>query len=196
MHSAESLSEERFPIGLVTSFERGSVTVSTTFRLPVVRGYGEACTPNGIVKSISVVRTLSCPSISTTSATGHVREISPQADPTTCTYLVKVGLDGPPDTMRLGATVVGSVTLSAEPVVSVPGTALLEMGGKPVVWVVDPKTGFVAARAVSVVRYESSAVVISSGLKTGDVVVTAGVHALRPGQQVKVASAAPRPGAS
>jgi RND family efflux transporter MFP subunit len=129
-------------------------------------------------------------------ATGHVREIAPQADPTTGTYLVKVGLDSPPDTMRLGATIVGSVTLSAEPVVSVPGTALLQMDGKPVVWVVDPKTGFVGARAVTVVRYESSAVVISSGLKTGDVVVTAGVHALRPGQRVNVAAAAPRPGAS
>jgi len=126
------------------------------------------------------------PAISTL---GHVREISPQADPTTGTYLVKVGLDSPPDTMRLGATVVGSVTLSPEPVVSVPGTSVIQLEGKPAVWVVDPGSRKVTARQVNVIRYDASAVVISSGLKDGDIVVTAGVHALRPGQQVKLASA-------
>jgi RND family efflux transporter MFP subunit len=131
------------------------------------------------------------PAISTV---GHVREISPQADPTTGTYLVKVGLDSPPDTMRLGATVVGSVTLSPEPVVSVPGTSIVQLDGKPAVWVVDPSSGKVTARAVNVIRYDASAVVISSGLKDGDIVVTAGVHALRPGQQVRLAAAErPRP---
>ncbi len=132
------------------------------------------------------------PSISTT---GHVREISPQADPTTGTYVVKVGLENPPDTMRLGATVTGSVMLSPEPVVSIPGTALIQIGGKPAVWVVDPSTGMVSARAVGVVRYDSSAAIISSGLKNGDVVVTAGTHALRPGQHVKLSPAAAQPGA-
>jgi len=119
-------------------------------------------------------------------ATGHVREVSPQADPATGTYLVKVGLDNPPDTMRLGATVIGSVTLSAEPVVSIPGTALVQIDGKPAVWVVDPGTLKIAMRPVKVVRYDSSAAIIASGLKNGDIVVTAGVHALRPGQLVKL----------
>ncbi len=128
-------------------------------------------------------------------AVGHVREISPQADPATGTYVVKVGLDSAPDTMRLGATVVGSVMLSPEPVVSIPGTALIQIDGKPAVWVVDPATGKVSARRVGVVRYDSSAVVISSGLKDADVVVTAGVHALRPGQQVKLSQAPAAPGA-
>jgi membrane fusion protein, multidrug efflux system len=129
------------------------------------------------------------------STTGHVREISPQADPTTGTYVVKVGLDSPPDTMRLGATVVGSVVSSPEPVASIPGTALVQMEGKPAVWVVDPTTGKVSARVVGVVRYESSAAVISSGVKNGDIVVIAGTHALRPGQQVKLSAAPAQPGA-
>jgi len=126
------------------------------------------------------------------SAVGGVREISPQADPTTGTYLVKVGLQNPPDTMRLGATVVGSVTLSPEPMVSVPGTSIIQLAGKPAVWVVDPHSGKVTARAVNVLRYDASAVVISSGLKDDDIVVTAGVHALRPGQQVKLAVRQPQ----
>jgi RND family efflux transporter MFP subunit len=122
----------------------------------------------------------------TITAMGHVREVSPQADPATGTYLVKVGLDNPPDTMRLGSTVIGSVTLSPEPVVSIPGTALIQIDGKPAVWVVNPATNIVVAQPVNVVRYDSSSVIISSGLKDGDIVVTAGVHALRPGQQVKL----------
>ena len=36
-------------------------------------------------------------------ATGHVRQVAPQADAATGTYVVKVGLDNPPDIMRLGA---------------------------------------------------------------------------------------------
>ena len=119
-------------------------------------------------------------------ATGHVREVSPQADPVTGTYLVKVGLDNPPDTMRLGATIIGSVTLSPQPVVSIPGTAIIQIGGKPAVWVVDPATHAVAARTVTVMRYDAAAAIIGSGLKDGDRVVTAGTHALRPGQQVKL----------
>src|SRR6476660_3934781 len=39
------------------------------------------------------------------STTGRVREISPQADPVTRTFAVKVGLNDPPPAMRLGATV-------------------------------------------------------------------------------------------
>jgi membrane fusion protein, multidrug efflux system len=119
-------------------------------------------------------------------ATGHVREVSPQADPTTGTYVVKVGLENPPDTMRLGATVVGSITLSPAPVVSIPGTALVQLDGKPAVWVVDPATKKVARRSVTVMRYDTSAAILSGGVRNGDIVVTAGAHALRPGQQVKL----------
>ncbi|HUK01090.1 MAG TPA: efflux RND transporter periplasmic adaptor subunit [Steroidobacteraceae bacterium] len=121
-------------------------------------------------------------------ATGHVREVSPQADPTTGTFVVKVGLDSPPDTMRLGSTVIGSVTLSPEPVVAVPASALAQSGGKPAVWVVDPKTHQVTLRLITVQRYDTSAIIVSGGLSNGEVVVTAGVHALRPGQEVRIAS--------
>jgi RND family efflux transporter MFP subunit len=117
---------------------------------------------------------------------GHIREVSPQADPVTGTYVVKVGLNNPPEAMRLGATVIGSATMSPEAVVSIPGTALIQAEGKPAVWVVNPTTRQVAMRTVSVERYDTSAAIISSGLKDGDIVVTAGVHALRPGQQVKL----------
>ena len=88
--------------------------------------------------------------------------------------------------MRLGATVIGTATFAPHSAVSVPATALVQLEGKPAVWVVDPKTMQVALRAVTVERYESSDVTIASGLNDGDTVVTAGVHALRPGQPVRL----------
>jgi RND family efflux transporter MFP subunit len=119
-------------------------------------------------------------------ATGQVREVAPQADATTGTYVVKVSLVDPPQSMRLGATVVGSISLSTEPVVRLPGTALTEIDGGAAVWVVDPTAMTVSARQVSVLRYDAEAVIIDDGLADGEVVVTAGVHALRPGQEVRL----------
>jgi RND family efflux transporter MFP subunit len=125
-------------------------------------------------------------------ATGKVREVSPQADPTTGTYLVKVALDNPPEAMRLGATVVGSANTPTDQAAAVPGTALTESAGKPAVWVVDPISKTVSLRPVAVQRYEAAAVMIKDGLKDGDIIVTAGVHALRPKQKVRLLDAAPR----
>ena len=54
---------------------------------------------------------------------------------------------------------IGSVTLNPEPVVTIPGTALIQIDGKPAVWVVDPATSAVVARPVKVERYDSSSVI-------------------------------------
>lgn len=118
--------------------------------------------------------------------TGRVREVAPQADQATRTFPVKVGLVDPPEEMRLGATVTGGVMLTLPPVMSIPGTALIEMNGKPSVWVVDPLNLTVDLRAVDVVRYDATAVIVSRGLRDGELVVTAGVHVLYPGQKVKL----------
>ncbi len=119
-------------------------------------------------------------------ASGEIREVAPEADPVTRTYLIKVTLDSPPAAMRLGATVIGTATFAPHAAVSIPATSLIQLEGKPAVWVVDPNTKQVALRAVAVDRYENSEVIIASGLKDGDTVVTAGVHALRPGQLVRL----------
>ena len=120
-------------------------------------------------------------------ATGRVREVSPQADPATRTFQVKVGITDPPEAMRLGATVTGRITLSAPSGVEVPASALTKTDGGPAVWVVDPHSQTVTLRSVDVVRYDPATVVISQGLETGDVVVTAGAQTLRPAQKVQLA---------
>jgi membrane fusion protein, multidrug efflux system len=119
-------------------------------------------------------------------AIGRVREVAPQADPSTRTFQVKVGIIDPPDAMRLGATVTGSIKLSAPPGMQVPASALTEANGRPALWVVDPRSETVALRDVGVLRYDAGAVVISKGLETGEIVVTAGVQTLHPGQKVRL----------
>jgi RND family efflux transporter MFP subunit len=119
-------------------------------------------------------------------ATGRVREVSPQADPATRTFQVKVGITDPPEAMRLGATVTGRITLSAPSGMEIPASALTKTDGGPAVWIVDPHSQTVTLRTVAVLRYDPATVVISQGLETGDRVVTAGAQTLRPGQKVQL----------
>jgi RND family efflux transporter MFP subunit len=125
----------------------------------------------------------------TVRATGRVREVAPQADATTRTFQFKVGIINPPQGMELGSTVTGSIKLSAPPGLEIPASALTESNGHPAVWVVDPQSKTVSLRSVDVSRHDPATVVISQGLETGEVVVTAGVQVLRPGQKVRVLGA-------
>jgi len=125
----------------------------------------------------------------TITTVGRVREISPQADPVTRTFEVKVGLTNPPDSMRLGSTVVGRMRLDAEPLIEVPASALTELDRRPAVWVVDPKKLTVSLRKVGVLRQTAATVAISHGLESGEIVVTAGVQALHPGQKTRLLEA-------
>ena len=119
-------------------------------------------------------------------ATGRVREVAPQADSATRTFQVKVGIIDPPEAMRLGSTVTGSIRLSAPAGVEVPASVLTEANGRPAVWVVDPQSLTVSLRTVDIVRYDPATVIVSQGLETGEIVVTAGVQTLRPGQKVRL----------
>jgi multidrug efflux pump subunit AcrA (membrane-fusion protein) len=55
----------------------------------------------------------------------------------------------------------------------------------PAVWVVNPDSMTVALKPVEVLRFDPGTVVLSGGLDGGEIVVTAGVQALHPGQKVK-----------
>ena len=122
----------------------------------------------------------------TVKATGRVREVAPQADATTRTFRVKVEISDPPAAMRLGSTVTGGIKLVAPSGMKVPAGALFEESGHPAVWVVDPQTQAVSLRDVTVRQYDPDNVVISEGLQPGEVVVTAGVQVLTPGQKVRL----------
>ncbi|MFO0701255.1 MAG: efflux RND transporter periplasmic adaptor subunit [Nitrospira sp.] len=117
---------------------------------------------------------------------GHVREISPQANPSTRTYPVKVGLDAIPSGMFLGSTIVGRVKLRAGTQIEIPSSALTMRETHPAVWVIDPQTHSVQKREIEVARYNQTAVVVASGLESGERIVTAGTQSLHQGQQVQV----------
>jgi RND family efflux transporter MFP subunit len=118
--------------------------------------------------------------------TGTAREIATQADAATRTFPVKIALNDPPAEMRLGATVTGGIVLTSPPVIEIPATAVTRLEGKPAVWVVDPDSKTVDLRTIQVLRVEPSSVIVGDGLRDGELVVTAGVHVLRPGQKVKL----------
>ena len=119
-------------------------------------------------------------------ATGRVRQVAPQADPVTRTFQVKVGLTDPPEAMRLGATVNGSMQSKADPVIEIPASGLTKANGKPAVWIVDPSSQTVSLRNVDVGQFDPATATISQGLDTGEVIVTAGVQALHPGQKIRI----------
>lgn len=122
-------------------------------------------------------------------ATGRVREVAPQADPVTRTFRVRIGLDAPPAAMRLGSTVVGRVELGTDAAIELPASALTAVNDRPAVWVVDPANGTVALRNIELRRFSPASISVETGLSPGEVVVTAGVQALHPGQKVRLLGA-------
>lgn len=119
-------------------------------------------------------------------AKGRVREVSPRADPITGTFAVRVRLIDPPPAMRLGSTVTGRMALDAAPAMEVPTAALVRANGKTAVWIVDPAAKTVSQREVTLGSSSASTAQVAGGLAPGDIVVTAGVQALRPGQKVSL----------
>lgn len=119
-------------------------------------------------------------------AIGHIREISPQADPITRNYQVKVGLVDPPVGMFLGATAVGRLELRTAPVIEIPSSALMMLEDKPAVWVIDSKAQRVSLREIKIERYTPDSVIATDGLVPGERIVTAGVQELHEGQEIKL----------
>jgi hypothetical protein len=99
---------------------------------------------------------------------------------------VRVSLPDAPQQMRLGANVTGTVTLDQANTVTIPGSALFQKDGKAAVWLVG-KDHTVQLKPIAVDRYQGDSVIVGSGLDKGDVVVTAGVQKLLPGQKVGLA---------
>jgi RND family efflux transporter MFP subunit len=122
-------------------------------------------------------------------AKGRVREVSPQADPVTGTFAIRVGLSEVPSAMRLGSTVTGRIGLAGTAGIRLPASALTRAEREPAVWVVEPATGAVALRRVEVARFDPAHVHLAGGVAPGELVVTAGVQALKPGQKVRVLGA-------
>ena len=116
-----------------------------------------------------------------------IREISAAADAATRTFLVKadIGAEVAND-IRLGQTATVLVELpQTAGITKLPLSALREEAGRSTVWLVDRSTMTVKPQVVQLAGADGNEAVISTGLAPGQVVVTAGVHVLSPGQKVK-----------
>ena len=116
---------------------------------------------------------------------GKIREISPVADPSTRTYTVKVTIPDSLAEAKLGMTaVVQFASKTPTPQIKVPLTALFYEKSASSVWVVEG--GAVKLVPVTIGGAAGNDIVLASGVKAGQTVVTAGVNLLKPGQKVKI----------
>jgi RND family efflux transporter MFP subunit len=118
-----------------------------------------------------------------------LREIAPNADTMTRTYLAKFTLPGADDKVSLGMT--ATLTLAdaaSERVARLPLSALFSQGDNPSLYTVDDN-GALALKPVKVKAYDSNDVLVTGGVDDGARVVTLGVQKLDPAEKVKVVSA-------
>lgn len=181
---------------IATGAEAGEVVRAGQMIITVAHGDGADAVfdvPASLLRQVSpdALISIALTDDPTVRTVGQVRELAPQADPVTRSYRVKVGLTDWPEAMRLGATVTGQTRMVAPGGIELPATALTTVDNKPAVWVVDRASQQVSLRPVELQRQDSATIVVTSGLKDGELVVTAGVHALRPGQKVRLAEDKP-----
>jgi len=113
-----------------------------------------------------------------------VREVAAAADPVTRTFQVKADLGTA--AVQLGQTLTVSIALPPrQGITKLPLTSVMQQQGQTAVWLLDPASMTVKVQPVVVAGAEGNDVVVASGLSPGQVVVTAGVHVLTPGQKVK-----------
>lgn len=139
---------------------------------------------------------------------GRVREISAAADPVTRTYATRVTVPNPPADLKIGMTAVVRFVRSGEtPAIRVPLTAILQEQGRNIIWVYEKAAAAASApngaagtvRPVQVTLGDpiGNEVEVRQGLSPGQTIVTAGVHLLKAGQQVRpMQTVAPSPTAS
>jgi RND family efflux transporter MFP subunit len=116
---------------------------------------------------------------------GQVREIAPQADSVTRTRRVRITLNDPPESFRLGSTIMARLSNGPSVVLHVPASAVLKQGTEAFVWVVDAATNTVSLEKVEFSEDEVG-IRVTGGLTIGARIVTAGIHSLKQGQQVRI----------
>jgi RND family efflux transporter MFP subunit len=116
---------------------------------------------------------------------GVIGEVSPLVDATTGTVAVTVRIPEPPRNLSYGEAVRGTATIAEPARIVLPYTVLSATNDGPAVWLVDAASGAVSLKPVEVERYETSQIVLNSGLDDGDRIVARGAQLLYPGRVVR-----------
>jgi membrane fusion protein, multidrug efflux system len=117
-------------------------------------------------------------------AAATLREVSPALDTSLGTVRVKLAITNPPPEMTLGSAIGANVVMDRQARISIPWQSMFSKAGKAAVWVVDPEKKVTQMKTVTVERYDASKVVLSDGLKPGELVVVDGGQFLRENQPV------------
>ncbi len=96
----------------------------------------------------------------------------------------------PPQDLHVAAGMSVNITINylsgKQNLVLVPVTAVFDKNGNSMVWVYSPESHQIKARQVTTKAVRSNGTMeITSGLKPGELIVTAGVHSLKEGQKVQ-----------
>jgi RND family efflux transporter MFP subunit len=116
---------------------------------------------------------------------GQIREIAPQADQVTRMRRVRIALNDPPEGFRLGSTITARLNKGHSSVLRVPASAVLKQGAETFVWVIDAPTSTVSLHKVDLSEDEGG-IRVAGGLSIRARIVTAGIHGLKQGQQVRI----------
>jgi len=114
-----------------------------------------------------------------------IREMAAAADPASRTLLVKADVGRADVSLGQTASVAISVAPRIQAGVHVPLQALVEQQGRSAVWVLDSASMTVKQQPVSTGEVNGNVVLVASGIKPGQEIVTAGVHVLTAGQKVR-----------
>lgn len=121
---------------------------------------------------------------------GHVRELSPAADPASRTYAARISLDNDSANVALGMTASVKINTNTKAgthknlVSLIPLSAIFQQGDKTAVWIVGADHS-VTLRPVVVKTYLDEGALISSGITAGERIISAGVHMINAGEKIK-----------
>lgn len=121
--------------------------------------------------------------------TARIREIAAAADPASRTYRVKATLLEGQDEARLGKTATVWIPLATPSRIAVPLSAVFtpqNEPGRPRVWLVDEQAGTVRSVPVQLGEALDGERIVVGGVRSGQLVVSAGVQRLAEGQAVRV----------
>jgi RND family efflux transporter MFP subunit len=116
----------------------------------------------------------------------RVRELAPDIDPVTRTYDARISILEADAAVRLGMTGKLELQLPQDGALrKLPLTAIYDGDGHTSVWLLDPATSRARQRRVELASAQRDGVLVRSGLRDGDLVLTAGVNLLHEGQKVR-----------
>jgi len=154
------------------------------FRAPVIDR-------NAARLRVGMAAEISLPALGSAPVTATISEIDGRANQATGAFTVQFSL---PASAQLKSGQIGTASIklpaAEDGSLQIPASAILGVrANEALVYIVDPKSQRVETRNVAIERITDGAVVITGGLKQGDLLVTSGAEKLRTGAKVRMTKA-------